>query len=155
MLHKHLFLLFLLVGCVTGMAACTTAEVLAPPPTRTPAAEYAQLVEPVIIKRSSASNPSGRTEDPASQAAIRTDATPVPESPSASEICVTVTVEFGLRVRGGAGTQFANLAVLEDGSQHPFLETNGAGTWYRIDRPDIGPNTWVSADFSRQEPCRN
>ncbi len=87
---------------------------------------------------------------------VTTGATPVPTPAPVASQCVTIDSVYGVNVRSGPGTTFAQLGIAADKAQFPLVEENTNNTWYRIRMTDgTGDNTWVSADFAQLAACTN
>ena len=139
-----------------GLASCSQATVEPPPPTRTPDPLYvdaAPTKEVVWID----SEVGSQSERPASvspgsdRQPAEPESTPVP----ASETCVLVVVQYGVKVRSGPGVANREVAQLASNEELPFLEENPNGDWFRIRHPDVASGqAWVAGTYQGTELTR-
>ncbi len=142
-------------GLVVGIllaTACTAPEVLPPPATVTPAAQYLEQPRPVLFADVLVPQPANAVPtSPPSTPAPQAQLTPVPTPPS---LCATVVTEF-LNVRSSPGTTDENrVGVVQQGESFAIIGNNNDGSWFQVEIPRFAGSTWLYSDYVTEGPCR-
>lgn len=89
----------------------------------------------------------------ATDTSISAPATPTPEvlEPSQRESITINPTDIGfLRVREGAGVNYAQIGMVKPGEVYEILETDVTGSWYQIEFDDPTVRGWVSKEFVKK-----
>ncbi len=135
-------------------AACAAPEVLPPPATATPASEYLEKPQPVLVQGALVPQPANvATEVPISTPLPQLpeeQSTPVPPPPS---LCATVTAAT-LNVRSRPEVSDATLVgQVQQGEVFAIIGNNSDGSWFQVEIPRIAGATWLYSDFVDEGPC--
>ncbi len=156
MRSHSLLLSLLLVAAMLGLASCTQATVEPPPPTRTPDPLYVEAAPTkAVVWGDSAVGSQGEQPSSVSPGSDPQSAEPASTPVPASDTCVFVVVQYGVKVRSGPGIANAEVARLGANEEFPFLEENPNGDWFRIRHPDVtSGQAWVAGTYQGTELTR-
>ena len=156
MRSHSLLLSLLLAATMLGLASCTQATVEPPPPTRTPDPLYVEAAPTKeVVWGDSEVGSQGEQPSSASSGSDPQPAEPASTPVPASDTCVLVVVQYGVKVRSGPGIANAEVARLGSNEEFPFLEENPNGDWFRIQHPDVtSGQAWVAGTYQGTELTR-
>lgn len=144
---------------VSGSLAvsCAVPIVSPPPATPTPASEFLEKPQPVLVKEPLVPSPANEFmadegPTPAPPEPERQVPTPAPSPPA---LCATVVNTDFLNVRSSpAATSNENLVgVVQADQTFGIIGTNSDGTWYQVEIPDILGDTWLFTNYVREGAC--
>ena len=152
----------LAMGFAVGIflvAACAASEVLPPPATATPASEYLEKPQPVLIKDALVPQPANAvmeetTSTSTPQLPVQNEQpTPVPLPPS---LCATVVNTEILNVRSSpsVGSDANKVGVVRQGEVFTIIGSNSDGSWLQVEMSAISGDTWLYTDYVDEGPCQ-
>ncbi len=135
--------------------ACAASEVLPPPATATPSAEYLEKPSSVLVKgvlvpqlaNVATKDPEDPTPQPPAQEA---QPTPTPTS-----LCATVTTPV-LNVRSSPGTGSDNKVVgsVQQDEAFAIIGNNSNGSWIQVEIPRFAGATWLFSEYVKKGSCQ-
>lgn len=140
------------------IAGCAAPVVLPPPPTATPASEYLEKPQPILIREPLVPQLADgmmaeEQPTPISGVSLQEAPTPVPSLPS---LCVTVVNTQVLNVRSSpAAISQANLVgQVQAGEVFVIIGNNNDRSWYQVEIPAISGDTWLFSSYVDEGPCQ-
>ena len=137
------------------VVACAAPEVLPPPATATPASEYLEKPQPVLVQGALVPQPANAAMEesvpaPPPPSAQQEQSTPMPTPPP---LCATVTID-GLNVRSRPEVSATTLVgQVQQGEVFAIIGNNSDGSWFQVEIPRIAGATWLFSDYVNEGPC--